>query len=987
MMRITCLLIAVLMISPFLAVAASLTPAAPATFAEREAAWERHQKLDKSSPFQGLPWRCVGPVVQGGRLVDIEVVPEEPYTFYVAYASGGLWKTTNNGVSFTPLFDDQPTVIMGDVAIDPNEPLTVWVGTGENNSSRSSYGGHGVFRSDDGGLSWRHVGLGDADRIGRISIDPRNGDRVMVAALGKLYTDGGQRGVYRSNDGGLTWSQVLAGDRQTGFVDLMRDPSNPDVVYAAAWQRTRRPWEFTEGGEGSAIWKSSDGGDTWQKLTGGLPSGAHVGRIGLDIHTANPKIVYASIDNQQLLPEDEWDLGGGAVTAKRLRTMSKEDLLRQDPAEVESFLRAYDLDPTLDAATLLDKVRSDKLTIDDLLDILTNANASLFDTDIRGIEVWRSDDAGISWRRTHEQPLRQVVYTYGYYFGQIRVSPVDPDQVYVLGVPIIVSDDGGKSWRSLDSNNTHGDHQAMWIDPAHPRRLVIGNDGGLNMSFDGGSSWLALNAQEVGQLYAITVDMAEPYNIYGGLQDNGVMRGSSRWRRGSSPPWQWIGGGDGMYIQVDPRDGATYWGYQFGNYFRNNSGGGRERTKPYSKLKEPALRFNWQTPIQLSTHNHDILYLGANRLFRSMDQGKTWQAISPDLTASQERGDVPFATITTLAESSLRFGLIWAATDDGQVWLTEDGGVDWRNLSRHFAADRWVSRVEASTHDEKVAYVCQNGYRDDDIMPYLMRTDDLGETWVDISAGLPGEALNVVREDPVNPEVVYAGSDRGVYVSLDRGASWQALPGGLPNVPVHDLVVHPRDRELVAGTHGRSIWVVDVLPVQELTAEVREQAVYLFPKEEIQAKRSWKQRREPWFFREEEADKIEIPYWVRSPGTVLLTLRDDEDRVLMRDKQKALAGVNIFTWDLQLDQELAVAAEQERVAVVEEKGEELGNADTPWQEALRLGRPLYVTPGTYKLRADVGKNESEIELTVNEPEPLPPRIEKKPRIRAEKKDR
>jgi photosystem II stability/assembly factor-like uncharacterized protein len=981
-MSTTRLLIAVLLLSPYLAVAASLQPSAPATFAERQAAWERHQELDRSSPFQSLPWRCVGPVVQGGRLVDIEVVPGEPYTFYVAYASGGLWKTTNNGVTFTPLLDDQPTVIMGDVAIDPNQPLTVWVGTGENNSSRSSYGGYGLLRSDDGGQSWRYVGLGDADRIGRILIDPRDGDRVLVAALGKLYTDGGQRGVYRTSDGGLTWSQVLAGDQQTGFTDLLRDPSNPDVVYAAAWQRTRRPWELTEGGEGSAIWKSSDGGDTWQKLTGGLPSGAHVGRIGLDIHAANPKIIYASIDNQELLPEEQWDLGGGAVTAKRLRTMSKEELLRQDPDEVEGFLRTYDLDPTLDAATLLDKVRRDELTIDDLLATLSDANASLFDTDIRGIEVWRSDDAGVSWHRTHEQALRQVVYTYGYYFGQIRVSPIDPDQVYVLGVPLIVSDDGGKSWRSLDRHSTHGDHQAMWIDPAHPRHLVIGNDGGLNMSFDGGSSWLRLNAQEVGQFYAITVDMAEPYNIYGGLQDNGVMKGSSRWRKGSSPPWQWIGGGDGMYVQVDPRDGATYWGYQFGNYFRNNPGGGRERVKPYSKLDEPALRFNWQTPIQLSTHNHDILYLGANRLFRSMDRGKTWQAISPDLTVSQERGDVPFATITTIAESSQRFGLIWAGTDDGRVWLTEDGGVDWRNLSSSFAADRWVSRVEASSHDEKVAYVCQNGYRDDDITPYLMRTDDLGETWVDISAGLPAEPLNVVREDPVNPDVVYAGSDRGVYVSLDRGASWYSLPGGLPKVPVHDLVVHPRERELVAGTHGRSIWVVDVLPVQELTGEVRGRAVHLFPKEEIQARRAWKQRRELWFFREEEAEKIEIPFWVQSPGTVLLTLRDEEDRVLMRARQKAASGVNIFSWNLLLDQELALAAEQKRIEAVE--SEELSNADIPWQEAVRLGRPLYVTPGTYKLRADVGDNESEIELTVHEPEPLPPRIEKRPKIRAEK---
>ncbi len=314
--------------------AAGPEPGGPATFADKQASWKQHREMERVSIFNGLSWRCVGPVVQGGRLVDIEVVPGDPYTFYVAYASGGLWKTTNNGVTFEPLFDNQATIIMGDVAIDPSNPEVVWVGTGENNSSRSSYGGFGIYRSGDGGKTWQHMGLGDSDRIGRIWIDPSDSDHLLVAALGRLYTPGGERGIYRTRDGGKTWTQVLAGDQVTGFADLAVDPGNPDVVYAASWQRFRRPWDFTEGGPGSGIFKSSDGGDSWQRLAGGFPSGSMVGRIGIAIYPGNPQIVYASIDNQELLPESEWDLGGGAVTPKRLRKMSKEELVRQDPEEI-----------------------------------------------------------------------------------------------------------------------------------------------------------------------------------------------------------------------------------------------------------------------------------------------------------------------------------------------------------------------------------------------------------------------------------------------------------------------------------------------------------------------------------------------------------------------------------------------------------------------------------------------------------------------------
>ena len=956
-------------------------PTGPATVEARRAAWERHQELQRTTPFAGLAWRSVGPVVQGGRLVDIEGVPGEPYTFYVAYASGGLWKTTNNGVSFEPLFDDQQTIIMGDIALDPVDPQRIWVGTGENNSSRSSYGGAGVFRSDDGGVTWRHMGLDDTDRIGRVLVDPRNSNRVFVAALGKLYTPGGGRGVYRSDDSGETWRQVLAGGDWTGFVDLAFEPGNPDVVYASAWERSRRPWTFVEGGESSGIYKSEDGGDTWRRLSGGFVQGDFVGRIGITISASNPQTLYASVDNQEGLPEDEWDLGGSAVNPKRLRRMSKEEFLRQDPEEIEAFLRATDLDPRLDADALIAAVESDSITLPDILAALEDANANLFSADIRGIEVWRSDDGGGSWRRMNDEPVRDAVFTYGYYFGQIRVAPNDPDRIYILGVPLLMSEDGGQSFRQVGGRGVHGDHQAMWIDPTSPDRVILGNDGGLDVSYDGGQTWLSLASVAVGQFYAVTVDMADPYNIYGGLQDNGVLKGSSRSRPNIGASWTRVGGGDGMYVQVDPRDNRTvYWGFQFGNYFRQGSDG-RERIKPRNGVLEPPLRYNWLTPILLSGHNNDVLYFGTNRLYRSMDKGETWTALSPDMTHNENRGDVPFATISTVAESPERFGLLWIGTDDGFVYVTTGSGDEWTDVSGGLPRDRWVTRVEASYADERVAYVTLNGYRDDDITAYVYRTDDLGQTWRDISGGLPDEPVNVIREDPVNPAVLYVGTDRGVYVSLDTGRTWLAAGSGLPNVPVHDLVVHPRERELVAGTHGRSVWVMDALPMQEMSRDVQVAAVNVFPLEPIRYSRGWRSRRSRWFYRPEDAPYQDIPFWTLGAGAVEWVVADEEGHTLRRGTADVRAGVNTLRWDLLLDKDLALAAEQERVA----DNDDVRPADIPWAEAVRLGRPLYVTPGTYTIRLSAGGESAEAEFEVKKPRPREPRVPKPDRIRGEKR--
>ena len=876
----------------------------------------------------------------------------------------------------------------------PQNPDSLWAGTGENNSSRSSYGGMGMFHSPDGGKTWTAKGLEDSDRIGRILVDPRDGNRVFVAALGKLYTPGGERGVYRTTDAGDTWQQVLAGgdDGWTGAIDLVMDPRDPDVLYAATWHRQRRPWDFVEGGEGSGVYKTTDGGETWTRLEGGFPTGEHVGRIGLALAASQPDTLYASVDHQQELPEEQWDLGDSPLSVKRVRQMSKEDFLAHSKDDIERFIQGNDLDTELDADGLIRMLEEDELTLDDLLEELSDANANLFNTDIRGLEVYRSDDGGKTWRRTHDEPIRNVTYTYGYYFGQIRVSPSDPDKVYAVGVPAIQSSDGGKTWTGMNGRDVHVDYHAHWIDPDNPDRMWLGNDGGLDASYDGGKTWVKIDRQPVGQFYAIAVDMEEPYNVYGGLQDNGTLKGSSR-SRPAIDPWRMIGGGDGMYVQIDPRDGLVYTGFQFGFYFRSDG----ETVRPRDKLKEPALRYNWQTPIQLSSHNPDILYFGTQKLYRSMDRGATWTAISDDLTTSDQRGDVPFATITTLAESHEQFGLLWAGTDDGQVWVSDDGGTEWQDVGAGLPQDRWVSRVEPSTHERDRAYLTLNGYRQDDITAYVYVTEDLGRTWTSLAGGLPAEAVNVIREDPVNAGVLYVGTDRGAYVSLDRGTTWQGLPNGMPNVPVHDLVVHPRDRELVAGTHGRSIYVIDALPIQELGA-VAEQAVHVFPVENVEYSRSWQGRPSLWFGNLIDYPELKIPFWSRDAGPAVLEVLDVEDRVLQRIETTAVAGVNTLTWDLKLDRDSALAAEQAATAPEPEKKkkrkkkaapkppEKGSKAKTPWAEADRLGWPLYVTPGEYQLRLTVGDASGDTDLTVEPADPVEPRAKKKPKIRGQKDD-
>jgi hypothetical protein len=530
----------------------------------------------------------------------------------------------------------------------------------------------------------------------------------------------------------------------------------------------------------------------------------------------------------------------------------------------------------------------------------------------------------------------------------------------------------------------------MWINPEHPEHLLIGSDGGADVSYDGGQTWVKVDAQPLGQFYTVNYDIAEPYNVYGGLQDNGTIKCAStnRWETGAN--CEFINGGDGMYVAVDPRDNTTvYSGSQFGYYDRFSAGGGSDEVRPRRAFGDPALRYNWNTPVILSPHNADVVYFGTNMLYRSMDQGQTWTAISGDLSVSKNRGDVPFGTLTTLSESSLQFGLIWAGTDDGQVWVTDSSGVRWQDVSGNLPKDRWVSRVEASSHARERAYVTLNGYRDDDIRAYVYRTDDLGKSFKDISKGLPAEAVNVIREDPLMENILYVGTDRGVYVSTDRGDSWSALQGGLPNVPVHDLVVHPRERELIAGTHGRSIWIVDVLPLQDLVEAGTDTALKVFYIDEVKASRGWRSERSRWFFRPDEAPKSTIKYWSNSAGTATIEILDSNNAVVRRLNNATLHGMNSFDWDLKVDQELALAAEkaglEKTKADADDKTDEtVSLASTPYSESVRLGQELYVIPGDYTVRVSMGDKVDSTGLKIKPPKDYEPRVKNTPKLRGKK---
>ena len=876
----------------------------PATTGENlQEATQNFQQKAENSLVQHVPFTNIGPSIMSGRVVDLAVNPENSAEFYVGYASGGVWHTKNNGTTFTPILDNAPTQNVGTIAVDW-QAGTIWVGTGENNASRSSYAGIGILKSTDGGETWENKGLADAHHFGPISINPNNPDEVIVAVTGHLYSPNRERGIYKTTDGGETWSQTLFVGDETGIIDLVRAPGAPETLFATAWQKNRKAWDFEGSGKYSGIYKSTDGGTNWELIStenSGFPTGSGVGRIGLAAFDSNT--IYAVLDNQNHRKATENDKKEG-LTKASFQDITMDAFMDLDDKTLDAFLRENNFEKKYDSKSVKNMVKTGAIKPADIAKYLKDANSELFDTPVIGAEIYRSEYGGTSWKKMNADFIEDVFYSYGYYFAWIRVDPSNKEKIYIGGVPIIKSADGGKTWESIDAENVHSDHHTLWIDPKMPGHLINGNDGGVNITYDDGATWSKNNAEALGQFYDITVDNQKPYKVYGGLQDNGVWVGdhtakrNKSWESDGEYPWKSIMGGDGMQVQVDLRNpNIVYTGFQFGNYFRLD----REKDtqtyiQPKHQLGEVPYRFNWETPILLSSHNQDILYLGTNKLMRSFDQGDTWEAISEDLTKGAKKGNIAYGTLASISESPFQFGLIYTGSDDGLVQRTKDGGANWTLLSEDLPVDLWVSSVVASQHKKERVYLALNGYRWDDFTPYLYKSDDYGKNWETIAGNLPLSPVNVIIEDPVKENILYLGTDNGAYISMDSGANWELFGKNLPAVAVHDLAIQPEEKDLLVATHGRSIYLADIEPF-EATKDLK--SLQLFDIKETPFSSRWGSKR-TWG--KANTPNVQLVLFSPEAGEALVTLRSDSDKEIKQWKVTAIKGYNYVDYDLSISE-------------------------------------------------------------------------------------
>ena len=744
----------------------------------------------KPELFEEMNYRNHGAFRAGAWVSDI-AVPENPdpanqHTWYFSERAGGAWKTINNGNTFFCISDDLNTSSIGCIEIAPSDPELLWIGTGEAYNARSSYAGNGVYKSRDGGKTWEDMGLKDSHHINRIIIHSANPDIVYVAAMGHLFSANEERGVFKSADGGLTWEKVLFVNDRIGIIDLVMNRDNPDILFAASYDMNRSPWHFEAGGPGSRIYKSTDAGASWDVVKGGLPGG-NLGRIGIDIHRANPDIIYAVIQN--LNPDPEY---------------------KPDPDQV----------------------------FDEFTD-------NSYDALIGG-EVYKSTDGGKSWENISPLDI-DVSGKAAYSFNMIYADPITPDVAYIIGAGMNYTLDGGKTWprgwrEKTKFRSNFGDNRCFWIDPTDSRHIKLGSDGGIYSSWDMGEHMHHYYHIPAGEIYHVEVDNAQPYNIYIGLQDHETWKGPVNSWSGSTGLEDWVitGMWDGMYTQVDPENNRwLYFTTQFGKHHREDQlTGQRWEISPVTAEGAPPYRYTWTTPIVLSPHNSAVLYAGAQCLLRSPDRGNTWEEISPDLTDNDPvkiagKGHIMFCTITSISESEKKPGIIWVGTDDGHVHVTRNHGALWTEITGELAdagapADIWVSRVAASRHSEGRAYVAKSGYRQDIFKPFVYKTDDFGQTWTTITNGLPDAPVSVIYEDRDNENLLYAGTDLGVFVSFDRGDNWISLKQNMPVVPVRDLLVHPREKDLVVGTYGRGAWVMDVSLLSEISDEIPDKEIYLF---------------------------------------------------------------------------------------------------------------------------------------------------------------
>ena len=800
------------------------------------------------STFAGLSFRNIGPANMSGRIADVEGVPGDPSIIYVGSASGGVWKSTNAGTTWTPLFDKQPVQSIGDLALEPGNPDVIYVGSGESNVRNSVSFGNGVYKSTDGGKTWKHLGLADTRHISRIVINPRDPKKVYVAAIGHSYGPNEERGVFMTADGGDTWKKVLYTDDRHGAADLDIDPQNPNILHAGMWYFDRKQWTFRSGDENGGVYRSTDGGLTWKKMTAGLPK--LMGRLGIKVAPSSPNVVYVVAETRE----------------------------------------GY---------------------------------------------VFRSDDHGETWRKVSDNAH---TLGRGFYYADLRVDPQNPDRLYTLGMAYMISIDGGSNFSAM-SGNFHGDFQTMWIDPLNPKRLLMGDDGGLNVSYDQGKGWEWFQNIPVGQFYQLSADMREPfYHVAGGLQDNGVWTGPSRVRGGSilSRDWRFIQNGDGYYAVSHPDDPEQFLSdYQAGGIQATNLRTYEQReASPQVKRMDgyPAdsnkVRFNWNAPIVQSPHDRKIVYFAGNIVYRSTDWGKTWTAISGDLSKNDKSrlGDAGgpilkentvaeyYGTVYSFTESPVQAGVLWAGTDDGNLQVSQNAGQSWTNVAPNVSgvgADAVVSGIEASRTAAGTAYATFERRMSDDFRPYVYKTTDFGRTWANITGNLPAANwVQVVREDPKNPNLIYVGTELGLYVSWTGGTNWTRLHGkNFPAVAVHEVIVHPRENDLIVATHGRAVWILDdAAPIQQMTPAIASRAAHLFPMRVATrfntGDQSWdwgnKQFRGAntpygalityWLGTKPAADSL-VKLEILKGGTVIRTLK----------RPPAAQGFNRVAWDLRMD--------------------------------------------------------------------------------------
>jgi len=802
--------------------------------------------------------RNLGPARQNGRVLHLAVDERKPSTFYIVPSTGGMWKTTNNGTTFESVLPDKSMVSIGHATLAPSNPDIVWVGTGDAASGRIPLRGFGVWKSTDAGKTWAHMGLTETRHIGRIAVDPRNPDVVYVAAVGYHFTNGPDRGLYKTTDGGKTWARVLFISDKVGVVDVVVNPKKPDIVFAVTYDKQRIPWNFDDGGPETGIYRSDNAGKTWKRLAGGLPSGK-LARCGLAIYPKQPAITYAVIDNQNPRPPAP---GAPASTGKPETAQ---------PAASRPI----------------------------------------------GGEVYRSENGGDTWIKMNA-PTESIGG--GKWYGWIYVDPNNDKTVYVPNVSFYRSLDGGKTWGKKGPENLarsfHVDYHAFWIDPRDSNHLILGSDGGLAVSWDFGATWDVFDHLPLAQYYAIGIDMEEPYNIYGGLQDNGSVKVPSNGPRGSitRDDWTMVGGGDGMYNIVDPED--SRWLYndsQLGAIQRVDQRTGTSRSiRPVPPKGRPAYRYNWTAPIHLSPHNCRIIYFGAQVLLRSVNRGDTWQEISPDLTTNDPvklKGNIEFCTLTTISESPVTPGLIWIGSDDGKVQVTRDGGGAWMDRTAKVAAaggpaDYCVTRVFASPHKEGTAFVTKSGWHRDGYAPYVLRTDDFGETWTPLGAGLPEGTVYALAQDRKNAELLFVGTEMGVFATLDGGKGWFPFGTGLPLFAlVHDLLIHPRENDLVVATHGRGLFTADISPLQEATAQFWSEDVHLFA---VEPKVQWPRRAiggsiggDRQFVAPNEPAGLVINYYLKADVTdkVRVRITDPFGEEIAAYDGQGKGGLQTVVWD------------------------------------------------------------------------------------------